>query len=580
MLFIHKKFIFCYKSENFSFERIMSSLDQQPSKPSLKIHICELKPGLTHWSASISLEAQEVGLENAMLAVFFQGQRLATAQLDDWGYAMIYIDQIPPPQSLIENVQFEIKAQTPGFRWSSSPFQPPLVYESLAQFLETHKTWSSSLPLRGAKLQNLYLSNVDLRNVDLRGADLSGTKLWQANLNGTVLREANLQNVDFGEADLRGADLESAQIQGANFNKAQMNGADFRNTKGMSLELLIKVSAVARIDERQERTMQMLRDKAREHKDKIEQEKQAEIKNDPKTNTPLSALNQKTLQPNQPQSQDDPIKVQQYQKELKRAQEFQKYNQQRKVKDAISFQMNFIPPGAFQMGSKEGDISFGPPHLVKITRPFLLSQTPITQSLYEIVMGRNPSKFKGAEQPVDSVNWFDAIDFCNRLSKIEGLRAVYEVDENRAGEVKLKKEADGYRLPTEAEWEYAARSGVDFQYAGSDLVHDVAWFLENANGHTHAVGQKKSNAWGLQDMSGNVWEWCFDAFDGNAYGQRAMEGTDDPVVNGSDVPRVLRGGSWSYEVEGLSVFFRFRLAPHFRTSRVGFRVARSPRMKS
>ena len=302
MLFIHKKFIFCYKSENFSFERIMSSLDQQPSKPSLKIHICELKPGLTHWSASISLEAQEVGLENAMLAVFFQGQRLATAQLDDWGYAMIYIDQIPPPQSLIENVQFEIKAQTPGFRWSSSPFQPPLVYESLAQFLETHKTWSSSLPLRGAKLQNLYLSNVDLRNVDLRGADLSGTKLWQANLNGTVLREANLQNVDFGEADLRGADLESAQIQGANFNKAQMNGADFRNTKGMSLELLIKVSAVARIDERQERTMQMLRDKAKEHKDKVEQEKQAEIKNDPKTNAPLSSLNQKTIQPNQPPS--------------------------------------------------------------------------------------------------------------------------------------------------------------------------------------------------------------------------------------------------------------------------------------
>jgi sulfatase modifying factor 1 len=558
----------------------MSSLDQQPSKPSLKIHICELKPGLTHWSASISLEAQEVGLENAMLAVFFQGQRLATAQLDDWGYAMINIDQIPPPQSLIENVQFEIKAQNPAYRWSSLPFQPPLVYQSLAQFLEVHKTWSSSLPLRGAKLQNLHLSNVDLRNVDLRGADLSGTKLWQANLNGTVLKEANLQDVDFGEADLRGADLEAAQIQGANFNKAQVNGADFRNTKGMSLELLIKISAIARIDERQERTMQMLRDKAKEHKDKLEQEKQSESKVDPKTNTHINPQSSKSQAQSQVQSPEDIEKSNQLHRELKRAQEFQKYNQQRKIKDLVSFQMNFIPSGHFQMGTKEGDLSFGPPHLVKITRPFLLSQAPVTQSLYELVMGRNPSKFKGAEQPVDSVNWFDAIDFCNRLSKIEGLRAVYEVDENRAGEVKIKKDADGYRLPTEAEWEYTARAGVDFQYAGSDIVGDVAWFLDNANGHTHAVCQKKANAWGLHDMSGNVWEWCFDAFDGNAYGQRPMEGIDDPVVNGNDVPRLLRGGSWSYEIEGLTVFFRFRLAPHFRTSRVGFRIARSPRMKS
>jgi formylglycine-generating enzyme required for sulfatase activity/uncharacterized protein YjbI with pentapeptide repeats len=550
-----------------------------PSKPELKIHICELKPGSTHWSASLSLEAQEVGLENCMMAVFFQGQRLATTQLDDWGYAILNIDQIPPPQSLIENVQFEIKSQSPSYRWTSDPFHPPLVYQSLAVFLENHKAWSSHLPLRGAKLQNLYLSNIDLRNVDLRGADLTGSKLWQANLNGAILKEANLQNVDFGEADLRGADLESAQIHGANFDKAQLNGADFRSVKGMSIELLVKISSIVRTDERQERTLQVLRDKVKEHKQKLEQEK-AEQKVEQSTQTPYTQPIKPAVTQTVATPPVDDQKIKQFQKEQQRIAQYQKYNQARKIKENIHLNMNFIPPGSFQMGSKEGDISFGPPHLVKFAKPFLMSQMPITQSVYEAVTGKNPSKFKGAEQPVDSVNWFDAIDFCNRLSKLEGFKQVYELDDSRSGEVKIKRDADGYRLPTEAEWEYVARSGVDYLYAGSDQINDVAWYLDNSNGHPHAVGQKKPNAWGFYDMSGNIWEWCFDAFDGNAYGQRPLDGIEDPVIHGSDVPRVLRGGSWSYELEGVSVFFRFRLAPHFRTSRVGFRVARSPRLKT
>ena len=128
-------------------------------------------------------------------------------------------------------------------------------------------------------------------------------------------------------------------------------------------------------------------------------------------------------------------------------------------------------------------------------------------------------------------------------------------------------------------WEYFARASVPSLYAGSNKVDQVAWYKENSSGSTQPVAQKRENAWGLYDISGNVWEWCYDTYLEDTYHDRGTEPVEDPVVQ-SDGPKVIRGGSWSYEPEGLTLFYRSRLAAKFKTSRVGFRIVRSPKLKS
>jgi formylglycine-generating enzyme len=195
---------------------------------------------------------------------------------------------------------------------------------------------------------------------------------------------------------------------------------------------------------------------------------------------------------------------------------------------------------------------------------FYIGKTEVTQAQWKAVMGNNPSSFKGDNLPVETVSWFDAVDFCNKLSEMEGLTKCYSGSGNN---LSCNFKASGYRLPTEAEWEYAAKGGNQskgYTYSGSNNVDEVAWYDKNSydkgKNHpdygTHQVATKKPNELGIHDMSGNVWEWCWDWY---------TEGKT----------RVLRGGSWGFGNDHCEVAYRNDSIPDDRLGNFGFRVART-----
>ena len=230
-----------------------------------------------------------------------------------------------------------------------------------------------------------------------------------------------------------------------------------------------------------------------------------------------------------------------------------------------------IPKGTFEMGALKGDGDAWdyekPRHQVTISRDLLVGKYPVTQGLYERVMGKNPSAFTGSTRPVENVSWYDAVSFCNKLSALEGREAVYTIN---GDDVRCNFGAKGYRLLTEAEWEYCAKSGQRFKYSGSDDVDEVAWY-ETRRGETHPVGLKKPNGFGLYDMSGNVWEWVWDFWGDYSSGTQV-----DPQGPTSGSARVRRGGSWNDGPESLRVSDRRGNSPVNRDYDLGFRLGLTP----
>lgn len=198
-------------------------------------------------------------------------------------------------------------------------------------------------------------------------------------------------------------------------------------------------------------------------------------------------------------------------------------------------------------------------------RPFHMDIFPVTQELYEKIMGedKSPSNFKGSDHPVEQVTWFDTLHFCNLLSEKLGLKKVYTID---GEDVKPDFKANGYRLPTEAEWEYACRAGTNGKRYGD--IDEIAWYDKNSNGSTQGVGKLKPNAWGLYDMLGNVWEWCWDWHGDYPKGNRRdWRGPE------AGSRRVSRGGSWVSSAGNCASAFRHCDDPGYHVGRVGFRLA-------
>ena len=231
-----------------------------------------------------------------------------------------------------------------------------------------------------------------------------------------------------------------------------------------------------------------------------------------------------------------------------------------------------IQPGTFTMGTPVPNRSTDETaHKVHLSRGFLMGATEVTQGQWLALMGTNPSQFSscGPTCPVDSVTWYAAIEFCNRLSRREGLEPAYNTTQSG---VIWNRDAAGYRLPTEAEWEYAAQAGRGHQLLTTDQSRAIAWILENSSDTTHPVALKKPNAWGLYDMFGNVLEWMWDW-----YGPYPSGEARDPTGPSTGTRRARRGCSWFTAGQGIRSSVRYNDWPDGRCNHVGLRLVRTVR---
>ena len=243
------------------------------------------------------------------------------------------------------------------------------------------------------------------------------------------------------------------------------------------------------------------------------------------------------------------------------------------------FEMVLVEAGSFQMGSTNGKPDEQPIHTVNITRPFYVSKHEVTFEQYDEFCDDTTREklddngWGRGNRPATIIVWSDAVEYCNWLSEKEGLTPCYS---GQGTATQCDFLANGYRLPTEAEWEYAARGGdrsQGFVYPGSDNVGDVGWYVDNSDGRAQPVGQKQPNELGLYDMGGNVWEFCWDWYDKNYY---SWGTTVDPQGTGASRVRVLRGGCWNYHPRICRSANRSWRAPGYRLFDVGFRVILVP----
>lgn len=256
--------------------------------------------------------------------------------------------------------------------------------------------------------------------------------------------------------------------------------------------------------------------------------------------------------------------------------------QQTEVMDFISpsgVAMKFLPGGSFMMGADDESGDEGPAHQVRVDS-FLMDQTEVYHELFEKAQLPNPSRWQdNPRKPIEQIRWRDAKEYCNERSRMEGLELCY--DESKPG-WPCNFEANGYRLPTEAEWEYAARAGSTGRYSFGDpsKIKQFAWFADNGNQKTYPVGVKKPNAWGLYDMDGNVSEWCQDVYAENYYQLSPAENPRGPQAANETPKRVMRGGSWKSSADMCRVTFRTGQQTGdtdacFYTDFCGFRCVRS-----
>jgi len=229
--------------------------------------------------------------------------------------------------------------------------------------------------------------------------------------------------------------------------------------------------------------------------------------------------------------------------------------------------------GTFIMGCTEGQTGCHDDetaHEVTITRDYWIGETEVTRDQWEALMGPWSFTYPNASgsYPVNEISWYDVLAYANALSASEGFTPVYVIN---GADTTQNLNADGYRLPTEAEWEYAARCGEDLLYAGSDELDSVGWYVANAGGASRPVAGKSPNACGLHDMSGNVWEWVWDRMDFGYSGEPEI----DPTGPAAGTNRVLRGGNWNYGASLCRVANRYAVGPVDSDEISGFRLART-----
>lgn len=258
------------------------------------------------------------------------------------------------------------------------------------------------------------------------------------------------------------------------------------------------------------------------------------------------------------------------------------------VDNIPAFKMIFVRGGSFDLGEEESYDN--PPHPVKLTYNFFIGKFQVTQELYREITGKNPSDFQGTNHPVEQVNWKEAMDCCNLLNKKIGFNPVcdkdYELLDQSGKKTTDILKVSGFRLPTEAEWEYAARGGSSSSplggrpgggnkmpgggYSGSNHLDEVGWYSENNQYETKPVGLKFPNQLGIYDMSGNVWEWCLDWYDEKFFRKNSKH--VNPLNSKEGSSRVLRGGSWINRAASCRSANRISSDPDRRWGSGGFRL--------